>query len=107
MKQCGALAAHRSVNGSKGEWSCRWEKFAQEKGIKKRKRSVKVWDEDQQEWRRRFGYQRAGDDNDIPIIAAGSNDQAGFLRLLHVTKGGFKPGGRRMLRCSGELAFLS
>jgi hypothetical protein len=54
---------------------CRWEKFAQEKGIQKRKRSVKVWDEEQQEWRRRFGYQRAGDDKDIPIVDAGSNDQ--------------------------------
>ncbi len=53
----------------------RWEKFAQEKGIQKRKRSVKVWDEDQQEWRRRFGYQKAGDDNDIPIVVAGANDQ--------------------------------
>ena len=37
---------------------------------------MKVWDEEQQEWRRRYGYQRAGDERDIPIIEAGANDQA-------------------------------
>lgn len=38
--------AHRRLR------SHRWEKFAEEKGIKKRKRSKMVYDEAQQEWRR-------------------------------------------------------
>eukprot|EP01068_Selenidium_serpulae_P017179 Selendium_serpulae@DN6357_c0_g3_i6.p1 len=33
----------------------RWEKFAQEKGIVKRKRSRKVWDETIQDWAPRYG----------------------------------------------------
>lgn len=37
----------------------RWEKFAKEKGITKKKRSRTVWDEDAQEWRPRWGYKRA------------------------------------------------
>lgn len=85
----------------------RWEKFAAEKGIKKRKRSKMVWDETQQEWRRapaaaptasppfpaasclslthfpshlsrgRHGYNRVDDPNDIPIIEAKSWEQEG------------------------------
>jgi regulator of ribosome biosynthesis len=34
----------------------RWEKFALEKGIKKKKRERMVWDEDKKEWRPRFGF---------------------------------------------------
>lgn len=41
----------------------RWEKFAQEKGIEKRKKSRMIWDEAAQEWRPRWGYKRAGDDS--------------------------------------------
>ena len=61
---------------------CRWEKFAQEKGIQKKKRSVKVWDEDNQEWRRRFGYQRAGDTRDIPIVEAKASDQVRHWNIM-------------------------
>lgn len=58
----------------------RWEKFAQQKGIQKRKRGVKVWDEAAQEWRRRFGYQRAGDERDVPVVEAGPDDVVRYYR---------------------------
>ncbi|CEG41616.1 ribosome biogenesis regulatory protein [Plasmopara halstedii] len=40
----------------------KWEKFAKEKGIEKRKKSRKVFDEEKGEWSHSWGYQRAGDD---------------------------------------------
>ncbi|GAB4814848.1 hypothetical protein N2152v2_001894 [Parachlorella kessleri] len=55
----------------------KWELFAQRKGIVKRKRSKLEFDENSQEWRRRFGYKKAGDDDDVPVIEAGPNDEAG------------------------------
>jgi regulator of ribosome biosynthesis len=36
----------------------KWEKFAKEKGIKKKKRERMIYDEDHQEYRPRFGYKR-------------------------------------------------
>ena len=42
----------------------RWEKFAKEKGILKKKRSKMVWDEAAQRWAPRYGYGRANDPND-------------------------------------------
>ena len=39
----------------------KWEQFAEEKGIKKRKRSKMVFDEQQDEWKRRHGYDRANE----------------------------------------------
>jgi len=56
----------------------RWEAFAARKGIdKKAKRSKLVFDEDEGEWKRRHGYKRAGDDNDIPIVDAKPGDGPG------------------------------
>ncbi|XP_025932792.1 ribosome biogenesis regulatory protein homolog [Apteryx rowi] len=40
----------------------RWEQFARLKGIRRRKRTSLVWDEQAKEWRRRWGYRRAGGD---------------------------------------------
>ncbi|KAG1696845.1 hypothetical protein DVH05_017755 [Phytophthora capsici] len=40
----------------------KWEKFAKEKGIDKRKKSRKTFDETTGEWGHTWGYQRAGDD---------------------------------------------
>lgn len=34
----------------------KWEKYAAEKGIQKRKRDKLVWDEEAKEWKPRFGY---------------------------------------------------
>lgn len=46
----------------------RWEQFAEQKGIRKRKRSKLVWDEDAGEWRRRYGYGRVKDLDDQIIL---------------------------------------
>jgi regulator of ribosome biosynthesis len=47
----------------------KWERFAREKGIKKRKKDRMVWDEDNQEFRPSFGYKRAkGGVEDLPIV---------------------------------------
>ena len=45
----------------------KWQKFAQKKGIVKKKRSKLVYDEDADEWRRRHGYKKAGDPNDVQV----------------------------------------
>ena len=52
----------------------KWEAFAQRKGIVKRKRSREVFDEEAGEHRRRFGYKRAGDESEVPIIEASAAD---------------------------------
>ena len=47
----------------------RWEKFALDKGIKKRKRERMVFDEDTQEYKPRFGYKRVKNGvEDLPIV---------------------------------------
>lgn len=53
----------------------KWEQFAQRKGIVKKKRSKEVWDEEAGEYRRRFGYKRAGDESEVPIIEATADDK--------------------------------
>jgi regulator of ribosome biosynthesis len=53
----------------------KWEQFAQRKGIVKKKRSKEVWDEESGEYRRRFGYKRAGDESEVPIIEASADDK--------------------------------
>lgn len=55
----------------------KWEMFAQKKGIQKRKRSKLEFDEQSQDWRRRYGYKRVRDERDIPIIDARSTDELG------------------------------
>ncbi len=53
----------------------KWEKFAQAKGIQKRKRSRKVWDENTQEWRPLWGYKRANPGVEgAPIVEAKEGD---------------------------------
>lgn len=39
----------------------KWEEFAKTKGIQKRKRSKMVFEEESGEYKRRYGYKRAGD----------------------------------------------
>ena len=53
----------------------KWQKFAQEKGITKRKRSKTEYDELSGEWKRRHGYERANDEADMPIIEAKATDK--------------------------------
>jgi regulator of ribosome biosynthesis len=55
----------------------KWEKFAKLRGIpvNKSKRSQKVWDEAEQEWKFRHGYNKANSSgNDWPIMEVGAND---------------------------------
>jgi hypothetical protein len=64
-----------------------WEQLCT--GIKKRKRSKLEFDEGQDEWRRRHGYKRVNDDNDIPIIEAKAGDGmqcSHFLSIFEVTR---------------------
>lgn len=61
----------------------KWEKFAQQKGITKRKRSREVWDEDTKEFKRRHGFNSVKDDQPA-IIDAKASDQ---VRLRHYTVG--------------------
>jgi len=42
----------------------RWEKFAKEKGIVKKKRSKMIWDEEKQQWAPRYGFGRANNPKD-------------------------------------------
>lgn len=53
----------------------KWQKFAQQKGITKRKRSKMVLDEASGEYKRRHGYGRANDELDTPIIEAKASDK--------------------------------
>lgn len=46
----------------------RWQKFAQEKGITKQKRSKMVWDETREEYRPRHGYNRVNDTKEDWIL---------------------------------------
>ena len=55
----------------------KWELFAQRKGITKRKRSKLEWDESKGEWKRRYGYKKANDEADVPIIEARPDEVAG------------------------------
>ncbi|KCV69519.1 hypothetical protein H696_03940 [Fonticula alba] len=51
----------------------RWEKFAKEKGIQKRKKSKMVFDEAKEEYLPRFGYKRANDDTKDWLIEVPKN----------------------------------
>jgi len=63
----------------------KWEKFAKEKGIKKRKRSKLVYDEQTDEWKRRHGYDRVKDADRIIIADAKSRRET--TRALKVVCG--------------------
>ena len=52
----------------------KWEKFAQQKGITKHKRSREVWDEETQDFKRRFGFKGVKDDQPA-IMDAKPSDQ--------------------------------
>ena len=78
--RCGARACApphargaQSPTGARG----RWEKFAKEKGIKKRKRGKNEWDDSRQEWRPRHGFESINDQSDVPIIEAKSWERTG------------------------------
>jgi regulator of ribosome biosynthesis len=51
----------------------RWEKFAKEKGIQKKKKERMVYDDQAKEWRPNWGYKRANEDH-TPILEAAKGD---------------------------------
>lgn len=55
-------------------------------GIKKHKKDKVVWDEQTGTWKRRYGYDRVNDDQDIPIIDAKSTDGNYLLNFLSSNK---------------------
>ncbi|KAH6798809.1 ribosome biogenesis regulatory protein family protein [Perilla frutescens var. frutescens] len=55
----------------------KWEMFAQSKGVQKRNKEKMVFDEQTGTWKRRHGYDRVNDDNDVPIIEAKATDEPG------------------------------
>lgn len=55
----------------------KWEVFAARKGIQKQKRSKLVWDEATDSWKRRWGYDKANDDDAVPVIEADPQDALG------------------------------
>ena len=46
----------------------KWERFAQAKGIQKKRREKKVWDEERQEWVNRWGWKGANKDKEVQWI---------------------------------------
>jgi len=52
----------------------RWEKFANIKGIKKKKKSKLAWDETEQSWKRRHGYDKANDEQKQWLVEVKSSD---------------------------------
>ena len=43
-------------------------------GIKKRKKDKRVWDTQTHTWKRRYGYDHANDEDNVPIIDAKMTD---------------------------------
>ncbi|KAJ0509073.1 putative ribosomal biogenesis regulatory protein [Helianthus annuus] len=54
-----------------------WAEFAIKKGIQNRKKDKRVYDKQTDSWKRRYGYDRVNDDNDLPIIKAKMTDEPG------------------------------
>lgn len=52
----------------------KWQKFAKEKGITKKKQSKLVYDDNAQDWKRRHGYKRGKDEAAVPVIEASDKD---------------------------------
>ncbi|KAJ1637617.1 ribosome biogenesis regulatory protein-domain-containing protein [Pavlovales sp. CCMP2436] len=55
----------------------RWEKFAKEKGIVKKKRERMIYDENEEKWMPRYGYKRVNGDALDWAIPAKSSDKPG------------------------------
>lgn len=53
----------------------KWELFAQAKGIKKKKKSRMVWDDQSKEWKPRWGYKKANDEMGDWLIPVKEKDQ--------------------------------
>ncbi|KAK9284816.1 hypothetical protein L1049_023993 [Liquidambar formosana] len=67
----------RSKHLPKPKPPTKWEEFAKKRGIKNRKKDKILYDEQTGTWKRRHGYDRVNDDNDVPIIEAKMTDVPG------------------------------
>ncbi|VDM31962.1 unnamed protein product [Hydatigera taeniaeformis] len=63
----------REKRAPKAKELTRWERFAQMKGIKKRKRSKRVWDEASQSWKPRWGKGRVDSVKDKWVLEVPDN----------------------------------
>ncbi len=67
----------------------KWEKFADTKGIKNRKRERMVFDEESQQWRPRWGFQREGDLQDWAVeLKPGEGDDLSQRERASLSKEG-------------------
>ncbi|GBG26315.1 Ribosome biosis regulatory protein-like [Hondaea fermentalgiana] len=66
------LPRHKPIPKPKPE--TRWEKYARENNIEKRKRERMIWDEAKQEWAPRWGFNRANDDQHDWLIEVKDNE---------------------------------
>ncbi|KAH7546411.1 hypothetical protein FEM48_Zijuj01G0198100 [Ziziphus jujuba var. spinosa] len=55
----------------------KWELFAKARGIKNRKKDKIEYDEQTGTWKRRYGYDHANDEDNVPIIEAKMTDEPG------------------------------
>eukprot|EP00189_Rhodosorus_marinus_P007860 CAMPEP_0184752582 /NCGR_PEP_ID=MMETSP0315-20130426/43654_1 /TAXON_ID=101924 /ORGANISM="Rhodosorus marinus, Strain UTEX LB 2760" /LENGTH=281 /DNA_ID=CAMNT_0027231921 /DNA_START=65 /DNA_END=910 /DNA_ORIENTATION=- len=73
----GATAIPREKPVPKPSEPTKWEMFAKEKGIQKKKRDRMVWDEESQTFKPRYGYKSKSSLKDVPILDHTSDLAAG------------------------------
>lgn len=61
----------------------KWESFAKNKGIQKRKKDKLIYDESTNEWKPRYGYRRAPSDGDQWMVEL--PDNKGLLIFAHLS----------------------
>lgn len=61
----------------------KWEKFASAKGIQKKRKDKKVWDEEKQEWVDRWGWKGANKQEEVQWLMEVPANAGKLLSLLH------------------------
>ncbi|XP_053214736.1 ribosome biogenesis regulatory protein homolog [Panonychus citri] len=69
----GTTPLPRSMPVPKPKAPTKWETYAKDKGIQKRKREKMVWDDTEKVWKPRYGYNRINSDKDDWIIEIPQN----------------------------------
>lgn len=80
----GKTALPRALPLPKKKSLTRWEKFAKEQGIQKKKKDKIVFDEDTGEWKRRYGYGGVNDERKEWVLEAKPSDGLCHLILCAV-----------------------
>lgn len=91
----------------------RWEKFMEERNMKKRKRSRLVWDETSQDWRPRYGYKSVKkgqeDNNGIVEVKTGQDpfanpfEKSNAEKKLHMARQKMREVRNRVEAAGGKL----